>query len=160
MLLIKTDQTTMPTPRWFSNLVADETMITQNNPKFLQLVKRKIDSKQLINSYHNNQSTTETKLQFLMKSLKKGLPQAAECCVYFLGSSKPISSKSEKICKALGSELSKIKNIVIVSCGYGIGDLVARSFYDNKLKKNSEPNVVSILPHKDQGVINYFPYLK
>lgn len=157
MLLIKTDQTSIPTPTWFSSLIPDENMLQLqlSSPKFNQVlktrIKRKIDSKQMINP----DNTVEQKLQYYTKIMKKKLPEAAECCVYFLGSSKPVSNKSIEICKAIGVELAKIRNIVIVSCGFGHADLVARSFYDRKLKRNSmtdEPNVVHILPHKESKV--------
>lgn len=99
MILIKTDQCTLPTPVWFSNLVGDESMIQYNNPKYLQLVKtrikRKIDSKLMINL----DNTIESKLQVYTKLMKKKLPAAAECCVYFLGTSKPVNTRTIEICK-------------------------------------------------------------
>lgn len=149
MILIKTDQCTIPTPTWFSNLVGDENMIQLSNPRYLQLVKtrikRKMDSKQMINP----DNTIESKLQVYTKLMKKKLPEAAECCVYFLGTSKPTNQKTIEICRSIGTELAKIKNIVIISSGYGVGELVAKSFYHKKLGKTEEPNVVHILPHKE-----------
>lgn len=156
MLLIKTDQTTLPTPTWFSNLVNEENMIHSTNPNYLQSVKtrikRKIDSKQLINP----DNTIESRLQFYSKLLKKKLPKVSECCVYFLGSTKPTNAKTTEICKAIGAELAKIRNIVIVTSGYGVSELIGKSFYLKKLRRHSlteEPSVVHILPHKESRVM-------
>lgn len=158
MVLIKTPQTTLPTPVWFSNLVNEEHVISSTNPSYLQLVKarikRKMDSKQLINP----DNTIESRLQFYTKLMKKKLPKASECCVYFLGSAKPTNPKTIEICKAIGAELAKIRNIVIVTSGFGVGELVGKAFYLKKLKRNSlneEPNLFHILPHKESKV-TYF----
>ena len=155
MILIKTDQCTLSTPTWFSNLVNEENMIHSLNPNYLTLVKarikRKMDSKLLINP----DNTIETRLQFYSKLMKKNLPKASECCVYFIGTAKPVNTKTIEICKAIGAELAKIKNIVIVTSGYGVSEIVGKSFYMRKLRRNSiteEPNVVHILPHKETRV--------
>jgi len=80
--------------------------------------------------------------------------------------------RSEEICKAIGSELSKVKNVTVVTSGfYGAGDIVASSFNDsrqqNQISSNTpvntnennpnsfESSVVHIVPLKDSEVNPY-----
>ena len=77
--------------------------------------------------------------------------------------------RSEDICKAIGTELAKVKNVNVVTSGfYGAGDIVAKSFHEarqatcfapgsscnpNDNNPNSfESSVVHIVPLKDSEV--------
>lgn len=93
--------------------------------------------------------------------MKKNLP-TLETCVYVVGSTKLQNPRSDEICRAIGLELSKLKNVTLVTSGfYGAGDTVAKTFYENVDKSRySQRNVASldsapvvhILPLKDSGV--------
>ncbi len=93
--------------------------------------------------------------------MKRNLP-VLDTCVYIVGSTKMQNVRSEEICKAIGNELAKVKNVQIVTSGfYGAGDLVAKSFYETRkttaansiIPNNSfESSVVHIVPVKDTQV--------
>jgi len=54
-------------------------------------------------------------------------------CVYISGGSQFFCANSEASCKLLGKELAKQKSVVVVTGGhFGIGDAVAKSFYDRQ----------------------------
>ncbi len=79
--------------------------------------------------------------------------------------------RSEEICRAIGSELAKVKNVIVVTSGfYGAGDIVASSFNEvrqsnqvlNNIPVNTidnkpnsfESSVVHIVPLKDSEASN------
>jgi hypothetical protein len=87
----------------------------------------------------------------------------------FVFSTKLQDPRSEEICKAIGSELAKVKNVIVVTSGfYGAGDIVASTFNEvrqsNQVQCNvrtieNKPNsfescVVHIVPLKDSEVSN------
>ena len=135
----------------------------------------------------------ESKMGFMISFLKKNIP-LLETCVYVVGryavvlnlyhlltfehifSTKLQTPRSEEICKAIGTELAKVKNITVVTSGfYGAGDIVAKSFHQCrqdscplsqnpsaqcKMSENNpnsfESSVVHIVPLKDSEVCSHF----
>ena len=81
-----------------------------------------------------NDHMHESKMQYLIDFMKTNL-SVLETCIYIVGSTKMQNPRSEEICKSIGTELAKVKNIQIVTSGfYGAGDLVAKSFYEARQK--------------------------
>ena len=112
------------------------------NVKFMDLLKAHI--KRTLNpmSKSPNDHMHESKMQYLIDFMKTNL-SVLETCIYIVGSTKMQNPRSEEICKLIGCELAKVKNIQIVTSGfYGAGDLVAKSFYEARQKfcfRNSNP---------------------
>ena len=114
-------------------------------------------------SKRDDKELQESKILYLLNYMKKNLP-ILDSCVYVVGSSKIIDSRSDLICKAIGRELTKVTNVTVVTSGFfGVGDVLAKAFLEQK-QKNGIPykveastnqfqySVVHILPIKDSKV--------
>ena len=56
----------------------------------------------------------ESKIQYLNDFMKTNL-SILETCIYIVGSTKMQNPRSEEICKSIGTELAKVRNIEIVT---------------------------------------------
>lgn len=134
MILVRVDESKVSP--WFANLMGEDIGLSVNNPRYLQMLRNRVRQKKeggLMAS--SSRDIAESKLQYLVSYMKKNLP-VLDTCVYVIGSSKLQCERSIQICKAIGQELAKLRNVTVVTSGfYGAGDLIARSFYESRRQK-------------------------
>ncbi|RWS28510.1 uncharacterized protein B4U80_07542 [Leptotrombidium deliense] len=159
MILVRCDKCSLPS--WFSMLMADELPLSVSDTNYLESIKSRIKRVLDPSSKANDKEMQESKVAYLVNYMKKNLP-VLDTCVYVLGSTKSLDSRTEEICKAIGVELAKLKNVTLVTNGFnGTSDIVARAFFEAKEKEEFVGNrksefqssVVHILPLKDSQMI-------
>ncbi|RWS05714.1 TIR motif-containing protein-like protein, partial [Dinothrombium tinctorium] len=152
MVLVRCDKS--PVPSWFSMLMADESPISLSDPKYIEAIKAKV--KRILDpaSKENTKEMQELKVNYLVDYLKKNMP-VLDTCVYVIG--KVNDQRSEEICKAIGAELAKLKNVTLVTNGgHGASDLVTRAFVEAK-EKNEVPNRVISNNQFHSSVVHILP---
>jgi predicted Rossmann-fold nucleotide-binding protein len=145
MILVRVDESKVSP--WFANLMGEDIGLCVSNPRYLELlrnrVRRKADGGLMASS---SRDIAESKLQYLVSYMKKNLP-VLDTCVYVIGSTRLQSERSTQICRAIGHELAKLRNVTVVTSGfYGAGDLVARAFYESRRQKLVSEPQTPLLP--------------
>lgn len=152
VVLVKCDSA--PIPKWFRLLMGNDIITRANNPQFECVlkarVKRALDP---TTSETPKDATAEAKMNYLVNFLKRNLP-LQDKCVYIAGSSKLQTQRAEEICRAIGQELAKMKNVSVVTGGfYGAADITAKTFCEckenNGQSMQEDSSVVHILPMHD-----------
>ncbi|XP_067129424.1 uncharacterized protein [Centruroides vittatus] len=154
IVAIKFDES--PVPYWYSMLMGNDIITNINNPQFITTLKMKVNrALNPATEVAPEGAAVEAKMQYYVSFVQKTLPQL-DTCVYIAGSSNLTNQKTKDICIAIGRELAKIENIIIVTGGcYGVQELVSKSFFEAR-ENNKDPgylsadsSVIHILPTKD-----------
>ncbi|XP_071793032.1 uncharacterized protein [Asterias amurensis] len=91
----------------------------------------------------------ETQLQSCISTLCTKLPGSN--CVYISGGTSFFYEKSKEICKEIGISLGRLDNVTLVTGGFvGVGETVAKSFFDERQRLNRREDVWHILPVRDE----------
>ena len=134
-------------PYWVSMLVGSEDFIDGRGHTFDDLLCKSIKLA-LSSSNVSTSRREEREIKRLQQELFSRLPDGNY--VYFSGGSHFYSTNGEAICKLLGKELAKLKSVVLVTGGFfGIGDTVAKSFYDRRKKLGLPINLYHTMATKD-----------
>ena len=134
-------------PYWVSMLVGSEDFIDGRGHTFDDLLCKNVKLA-LSSSSVNTSRREEREIQRLQQELFSRLPDGNY--VYISGGSHFYSTNGEAICKLLGKELAKLKSVVLVTGGFfGIGDTVAKSFYDRRKKLGLPIDLYHTIATKD-----------
>lgn len=154
IILIKFDES--PVPSWFAMLMGNDMITNISNPQFITTLNTRV--KTALNPATEvapKDAAIEAKMQCYINFVKKTIP-VLDTCVYIAGSSKLTNKRTEEICHAIGRELAKIENIIIITGGcYGAQEIVSKSFFEareNNKELNctsAESSVIHIIPTKD-----------
>ncbi|RWS10917.1 uncharacterized protein B4U79_01492, partial [Dinothrombium tinctorium] len=151
---------------WFSMLLRNEIPLVTSDPKYIDNLKVQI--KRLLNPQTKtlNNNLNESKIQYLVSFLSKNLPVLGSC-VYVLGSTNISDPRTLEICKQIGVELAKVKNITLVTGGCrGASEILSQKFFEIRSKEkrpsitkltsksaimnnNNDTSLVHVLPSKD-----------
>lgn len=136
-------------PCWLKMLIRAKRILKSNMQEFrkafLMQVERGLDptAKNCLET-----DSQEANIALAVHYLRKSL-QVKEC-VYVTGASKIISSRTEEVCRAIGTHLAKLENIFIVTGGcYGTSEMVARVFDEDCTKQAKISAVWHVLPEQD-----------
>ncbi|RWS10459.1 uncharacterized protein B4U79_17615 [Dinothrombium tinctorium] len=139
IILVKCDE--FPFPSWFELLMMDEFCVSVTDGNYIKVMQQRIDF--IVNptserERQNEQNAHEPQESNLIDFLKENIP-ILDTCVYVLGSLKNLDGRSEEICKAIGKELAKLRNLTLIINGVNkTNELVAKSFIEaKKLDANS-----------------------
>ena len=73
--------------------------------------------------------------------------------VYISGGTKFYNSSTEEICRCLGANLATLTSVTVVTGGcYGVGETVARAFYEETQRLWRKHDVWHVLPEYDPSV--------
>ncbi|XP_074597489.1 uncharacterized protein LOC141852386 isoform X2 [Brevipalpus obovatus] len=149
------------TPTWFTNLLKGEKPIVASSFCVMECLRGRIKRILDPSSKTDDGELKEAKIQCLLNYLAGKLP-SLEGCIYVVGSSNVKDQRSLDLCKVIGKELSKIPNLIVVTCGfYGASDVLARAFHEEKTKFCRKENgkllcpsdayrsVIHVLPERD-----------
>ncbi|XP_038070958.1 uncharacterized protein LOC119739902 isoform X2 [Patiria miniata] len=91
----------------------------------------------------------ESQIESRVSSICQKLPGSN--CVYISGGTSFYYDKSEAICKEIGKALAKLQKVTLVTGGFfGVGETVAKSFYDERQRLGRVEDVYHILPLRDE----------
>ncbi len=138
-------------PCWMSTLIGTETFLDSRSNTFYDNLSEEVE-------YATQPSKAEGRLRKLVEQktqlhrmctdLNKNLPTGK--LVYISGGTKLFSQNGESICREIGKFLAKDRNVVLVTGGfYGVGEIVGRSFYEERKCLGWDRGVVHIQALKD-----------
>ncbi|XP_022235490.1 uncharacterized protein LOC106475726 isoform X2 [Limulus polyphemus] len=155
ILLVKADNSQVP--KWFTMLTGNDVITNIGSEQSITALKMRV--KRALNpdtSVTPKDGTVEAKMNYLVKFLTKNTPQL-DNCVFVTGSSKLRNPRTEEICRAIGRELAKVKDLQVVTGGsLGAPDVIAKTFFDakenNLISTSNQSSVQHVLPMKDLEV--------
>lgn len=142
----------MQLPNWMAMLIGTSTFIDCRSQNYQSTLLDRIES-----SFNPQQAEVEFKqaskekveLANMCTKLSEQLPKGKH--VYISGGTQFFSKCGEQICKELGKKLAEDQEIVLVTGGfYGIGETVARSFYEERIRRNKLPGVCHVVAVRDK----------
>ncbi len=138
-------------PDWMSTLIGSSPFIDYQSSNYLSTLLHRIDimldsSKARLESKRLQQQ--EEELGSLYSDIKNKLPEGKR--VYVCGGSKFFSKNGRSICREVGRQLAKIKDLILVTGGfYGVGETVGRSFLEERDRMQAPHNVCHIVAVRD-----------
>ncbi|XP_054167493.1 uncharacterized protein LOC128964866 [Oppia nitens] len=146
-ILVRCDNGSQSVDFHLLKIITKDQSLFVDNPRFDELLKSRVKRTVDPSTKAPDDELHESKLKYLVEFMKTNLP-VLETCVYVVGSTKIQKSRSEEICRAIGVELAKVKNVNVVTNGfYGVGDIVATSFHEARSKTCS---ILPINPNCDR----------
>ncbi|XP_033103062.1 uncharacterized protein LOC117105861 [Anneissia japonica] len=136
-------------PCWMSMLIGTSTFEdvqrTGYKDSLLSRVKKEFDP---YSEEYNAEANKVAEFDNKVKELKCSI--SLKHCVYISGGTVFYYKNSEQICKAIGKSLAKEDSIDLVTGGfYGVGKVVSRTFYDQRIQQKKPPKTWHILPIRD-----------
>ncbi|XP_076371981.1 uncharacterized protein LOC143257345 isoform X1 [Tachypleus tridentatus] len=155
IVLVKADNSQVP--KWFTMLTGNDVITNIGSEQSITALKTRV--KRALNpdtSVTPKDGTVEAKMNYLVKFLTKNTPQL-DNCVFVTGSSKLRNHRTEEICRAIGRELAKVKDLQVVTGGsLGAPDIIAKTFFDakenNLISTSNQSAVQHVLPMRDSEV--------
>ncbi|KAL5016779.1 hypothetical protein ScPMuIL_006368 [Solemya velum] len=140
-------------PGWMSMLIGDNTVEDLNDENYkeslLYRLQRSLDP---CARGSPGETVNEARISCAVRKLKQTLPR--EGCVYVTGGSQFQQEKTEVICRHIGSALSTLDNVTLVTGGfYGVGETIGRAFYEETQKLWKSHQVWHVLPERDAEIL-------
>lgn len=139
-------------PSWMAMLIGTSAFISCQSVSFKTAIFERIET-----LFNPQKADNELKqilkqkidLANMCSTLSEQLPKGK--LVYVSGGTQFYSKNGKKICEALGEELAKDDEIVVISGGfYGVGETVSKSFYEERLRLNKPHGVCHVVAVKDK----------
>ena len=141
----------MQMPNWMAMLIGTSTFVHCKSESYLQMIVERVDlALDNQKSQHELQNVLKqkTKLMQLCSKLTGELPQGKH--VYISGSTIFYSSCGKGICEELGKQLAQDPEIILITGGfYGVGDTVAKSFFDERTRLGRPHGLCHIVAERD-----------
>ena len=141
----------MQMPNWMAMLIGTSAFVHCKSESYLQTIMERVDlalDKQ--KSQQELQSVLKQKadLMHLCSKLTGELPPGKH--VYISGSTIFYSSCGKEICEELGKQLAQDPEIILITGGfYGVGDTVAKSFFDERTRLGRPHGICHIVAERD-----------
>ena len=139
-------------PHWLSTLIGTAEFVQAQASTYEGVLKESV-AKALM-TVSPEEKVEEDKMRTerfnsLKKEVLRALPTEGKH-VYISGGTKFFSDIGEAVCKEIGRQLAHYQDITLITGGfYGVGDTIARSFHEERLKLDFLPNVFHIQAKKD-----------
>ncbi len=139
-------------PSWMAMLIGTSTFISCQSISYKTALFERIDT--LFNPQKADNDLKQilkqkVELANLCSQLSEQLPKGK--LVYVSGGTQFYSKNGKMICEALGEELAKDDEIVIISGGfYGVGETISKSFYEQRRRLNKPHGVCHVVAVKDK----------
>ena len=141
----------MQMPNWMAMLIGTSAFVHCKSESYLQTIMERVDlalDKQ--KSQQELQSVLQQKadLMHLCSKLTGELPPGKH--VYISGSTIFYSSCGKEICEELGKQLAQDPEMILITGGfYGVGDTVAKSFFDERARLGRSHGICHIVAERD-----------
>ncbi|BFZ01270.1 hypothetical protein BsWGS_04309 [Bradybaena similaris] len=136
-------------PCWLKMLIRTKKLLSVNKSSFYQIllmqVKRALDptAKNCLET-----DSLEANKTLAVDYLKRSLD--VRYCVYVSGATKFSDTRSEAVCRSIGTHLAQLGNVAVVTGGcYGTSEHVGRTFHEECKKRSMKSKVWHILPEQD-----------
>ena len=142
----------MQMPNWMAMLIGTSTFVHCKSESYLQMIVERVDlalDKQKLQQELQSVLKQKTDLMHLCSKLTGELPPGKH--VYISGSTIFYSSCEKEICEELGKKLAQDPEIILITGGfYGVGDTVAKSFFDERKRLGKPHGVCHIVAERDE----------
>ncbi|XP_062511654.1 uncharacterized protein LOC134187529 [Corticium candelabrum] len=147
--LVKIQFEKFAVPPWLSMLIGTRAMVDGQTSDFEKVLKHQVElALDPFIEPDADDSTDEALLSRYIKVLKSMLPD--DNMVYISGGVDFYNSKSEAVCRAIGTALAQNEHLSIVTGGfYGVGETVGRSFFAERKRLHRSCGVYHVLPVKE-----------
>lgn len=142
----------MQLPTWMAVLIGTSTFIDCQSQNFKMTLSDHVES-----SFDPHHAEMELKLVLKQKvelanmctKLSERIPKGKH--VYISGGTQFYSKCGKAICEELGKKLAQDREIVLITGGfYGVGETVAKSFYDERIRLNKPHGVCHVVAIRDK----------
>ena len=141
----------MQMPNWMAMLIGTSAFVHCKSESYLQMIVERVDlALDKKKSQQELQTVLKQKadLMHLCSKLTGELPPGKH--VYISGSTIFYSSCGKEICEELGKELAQDPDIILITGGfYGVGDTVAKSFFDERTRLGRPHGICHIVAERD-----------
>ena len=139
-------------PLWLGSLIGTREFVQAASSSYKEALKEYV-AKALVpvsseEEWKERKSNVD-RINMLKQDLQQKLPSKGKL-VYFSGGTKFFSTIGEAVCKEIGTQLAQHQDVVLVTGGFfGVGDTVARSFFEERQKLDFLPNVYHVQAVRD-----------
>ena len=141
----------MQMPNWMAMLIGTNVFVHSKSESYLETITERVDialDKQRSQQELKNVLQQKTQLAQLCSRLTGELPAGKH--VYISGSTIFYSSSGKEICEELGKQLAQDSEIILITGGfYGVGDTVAKSFFDERTRLGRPHGLCHIVAERD-----------
>ena len=141
----------MQMPNWMAMLIGTSTFVHRKSGSYLEAIVEHVDvalDPQKSQQELKNVLKQKTQLAQLCSKLIGELPPGKH--VYISGSTIFYSSCGKEICEELGKQLAQDPDIVLITGGfYGVGETVAKCFFDERTRLNRSHGICHIVAERD-----------